>query len=275
MGTLLSIAKAIKETGYEPEHNLIFIAFGSEEYGTTNNHYDWCTGVWNQINVCRPEWVGKTICHMEMDSVRPDGDTWIVNAMPELHSFFKDKLAALEPPTKQYTEGAKLAAQNGPWGQDYDMEIADVPGFCAGKTSNSVWKTLNYHTNGSSPENDWNETVFNWVVDQYTRMLLDFDACAIVPLDFSTNAAQVLDSFDESLVDDTDGAAGYLDAVKHLKEVSSEHYKLVERANGLVVKARASDMDISSVWADLMSESSELLAAFKILQMRSRCSRIC
>jgi Iap family predicted aminopeptidase len=264
--TELGIAKALIESGYQPEHNIIFIAFGSEEYGTTSNHYDWCTGVWNEINVCRPELVGKTICHLEMDSVRPDATKYIVNATPELHTWFKERLKGIEPPSDQYSDGVELAAQNGPWAQDYDMEIAGVPGLCAGKTNDSVWKTTCYHTSASSPENDWNEKVFSWISQHYLRMLMELDSCAVVPLDFSTISTEVNESFDSSLVSDADVAQSYKDAIDKMSELSQSHYALIDEANELVRQARADDIDISAEWDGLMDENAQLLAAYKIIQ---------
>lgn len=262
----MGIAKALIESGYQPEHNIIFVAFGSEEYGTTSNHYDWCTGVWNQINVCRPDWVGRTICHLEMDSVRPDADTYIVNATPELHSWFKERLEGIEPPAEQYVNGAKLASQNGPWGQDYDMEIAGVPGFCAGKTGNSVWKTTCYHTNASSPENDWNETVFEWISEQYLRMLMEFDSCTIAPLDFSTISDQVEETFDAALLADGDAAEEYQEVLGEVRELSSAHYAKVSEVNDLVRQARGADVDISAEMDALHAHGEELLGAYKMIQ---------
>ncbi|WP_102338259.1 M28 family peptidase [Collinsella provencensis] len=262
----MGIAKALVDSGYKPNHNIIFIAFGSEEYGTTNNHYDWCTGVWNQINTCKPEWVGQNICHLEMDSVRPDADTYIVNATPELHSWFKARLEGIEPPSDQYVNGFELRSQNGPWGQDYDMEIAGVPGFCAGKTGNSIWKTKCYHTNASSPENDWNETVFTWISEQYLRMLMEFDGCTISPLDFSTIVEQVKETFDPSMVKDGDVADAYLAALDNVAELSAAHYQLVTKANDLVRAKRADGEDVSDLVARLTAHGAELLDTYKIIQ---------
>ncbi|MCR4870552.1 MAG: M28 family peptidase [Atopobiaceae bacterium] len=266
VGTNLAIVKALIDAGYQPEHNIIVIAFGSEEYGITSNHYDWCTGVWSQINLCRPEWVGKTICHLEMDSVRPDANTYIVNSTPEYHTWFKEKLANVEAPAEQYVNGTLLKGQNGPWGQDYDMEIAGVPGLCAGKTGDSVWKTLCYHTNASSPENDWNETVFNWISEQYARMLIDFDGCTIAPLDFSTIADQVDTGFDPSLAPEGTDVAAYQDAVAKMRELSSALYGTITETNAAVMQARAAGTDISSVWDTLLADNKALLDAYKIIQ---------
>lgn len=262
----LGIAKALVDSGYKPNHNIIFIAFGSEEYGTTNNHYDWCTGVWNQINTCKPEWVGKNICHLEMDSVRPDADTYIVNATPELHTWFKERLEGIEPPSDQYVNGVELRSQNGPWGQDYDMEIAGVPGFCAGKTGNSVWKTTCYHTNASSPENDWNETVFTWISNHYLRMLMEFDSCTISPLDFTTIAEQVKETFDPSMVTDEEVADAYVAALDKVAELSTAHYALVGQANDLVRAKRGEGEDVTDLVDRLAASGAELLDAYKIIQ---------
>lgn len=263
---MLNIAKAMKEVGYQPEHNIIFVAYGSEEYGVSNRYFDFCTGVWNQISANRPDWVGKTLCHLEIDGVRPDANTYILNATPEYHSWFKDKLEGLTPPAEPYVNGAVLKNQGGPWCQDYEMEINGVPGLCAGKTSDSEWYNYCYHTTASCAERDYNENVTTWLAEQYTRMALEMDSCTIAPLDFSTVSDQCDEGFDETLAPNADNAAAYKAAVAQMRELSGAHYALLTEANEAVMQARAAGTDIADVFAALLADNKDLLDAYKLIQ---------
>lgn len=264
--TILNVAKAMIEAGYQPEHNLIFVAYGSEEYGVSNRYFDFCTGVWNQIHNCRPEWVGKSIAHFEVDGVRPDADIYNVYATPEYHTWFNETLVDLQPPKDPYVNGFSLQNQGGPWNQDYEMEIAGVPGLTAGKCSNSQWYSYHYHSSDSCAENDWNENVYSWLSEQYVRMSMAIDSCTIAPLDFTTVSDQVTEGFDVSLAPDADKAQAYLDALATMRDLSTEHYKLLSEVNAAVMSARAAGIDISSVWERLVAENKALLDAYKLIQ---------
>ncbi len=267
VGVLISIAKAMIESGYQPEHNIIFVAFGAEEYGAASNHYDWCTGVWNQINKVTPEWVGNTLVHLEVDSVRPDANTYIINSTQEFFSFFNEKMPGIAPPADPYVNGAALKGQNGPWSQDYDMIIAGVPGLCAGKTGDSEWKTYAYHTNASSPEEDWNPTVYNYIVEQYTSMLLDFDQCVISPLDFSVIADEIEATLDPNLVTDKDALGTYQDTLSQVKQLGGGQYALVQEANGVMAELSASGVEgADDARTSLTANNKEMLDAYKIVQ---------
>lgn len=43
---VLTIAKAMKDSGYQPENDIEFICHGAEEWGDTDSMYDWTTGAW-------------------------------------------------------------------------------------------------------------------------------------------------------------------------------------------------------------------------------------
>lgn len=57
---LLTVAKAMRISGYKPKHTLVFLATTSEEGGRTNAYYDWCTGAWWAATRAHPDWAGRT-----------------------------------------------------------------------------------------------------------------------------------------------------------------------------------------------------------------------
>jgi len=46
IGLVFTIAKAMKDSGYQPENDIEFICHGAEEWGDTDSMYDWTTGAW-------------------------------------------------------------------------------------------------------------------------------------------------------------------------------------------------------------------------------------
>lgn len=58
-GTVMTIAKAMIESGYQPDSTMIFVANGAEEYGRIGSAYDYCVGS-TAIVRRHPEWVENT-----------------------------------------------------------------------------------------------------------------------------------------------------------------------------------------------------------------------
>ena len=58
-GTVLTIAKAMIESGYRPDSTIIFVANGAEEYGRAGSAYDYCIGSTAMVKD-HPEWVENT-----------------------------------------------------------------------------------------------------------------------------------------------------------------------------------------------------------------------
>ena len=50
MGLVFGVAKALVESGYEPENDIYFVAHGAEEWGVTDSVYDWTTGAWGMVD---------------------------------------------------------------------------------------------------------------------------------------------------------------------------------------------------------------------------------
>lgn len=72
------VAKAMKDAGYQPYNDIVFIAHSSEECGKTGAECDWAMGSWELIQEGKPEWQGTTlgIFNYELPaSYRTDGKT--------------------------------------------------------------------------------------------------------------------------------------------------------------------------------------------------------
>ncbi len=60
LGSLMTIAKAMLDMGYEPEGTIVFLINGAEEYGKTNCYYDFAHSV-RYVLEQHPEWAKGTI----------------------------------------------------------------------------------------------------------------------------------------------------------------------------------------------------------------------
>ncbi len=270
-GVLLDMAKAMLNAGYQPEHNIIFNFIPAEEYGASSSHYDWCTGVWKMLTEVYPDWAGKTLCHLEIDSVRPDADIYVINSTPEFHNYFGSYYEGLTPPTDPYVNGKKLTGLNGPWSQDYSFAISGIPGLCAGKAG-SQWKTYAYHTQYDDVS-AWNPVVYEYIYQQYMTMLMGFDGVALSPLDFTASVDALRETLDASLVG-ADAVSAVEEAADGIYSQLTAAYTDIEKCNELYAKALLAETageitdaeTLATVRAAINAEGRKLLEAYRVMQ---------
>lgn len=271
VGMELAIAKAILESGYQPEYSIAFIAFGAEEYGVADTVFDdWCVGTWANMTTNHPEWSGKTLAHLEIDSVRPDADTYCINATPEMNTFFAayaDTLSTEDLPEQMKENGIALCDWAGPWSQDYSFTRSGIPGISS-RQSKTLWKQSKYHTQFDDAT-AWNEELFCFHANEYAKWLYTLQHAALVPLDFTNITTMLTEGLDTSAVAGTEAEADYIAAIEHLAEVSAPYYAALQQVNTLYTQILAQNLPADQT-ADLKEQLNEalsdLLAAYRIIE---------
>lgn len=271
VGMELSIAKAILESGYQPEYTIAFIAFGSEEYGVSDTVFDdWCIGAWSMVSKNHPEWVGKALAHLEFDSIRPDMDTYCLNMTPELDSFFRNYIEEFDEAKlpEQVVNGIKLMEWAGPWSQDYSFTRSGIPGI-ASRQSSTEWKRSSYHTQFDD-ETAWNEELFDFHAKEYTQWLYTLDHAAIVPLDFSNITDMLAEGLDTTAVEGTDIETDYKNAIEQLGNISDDHYKSIQKANMLyteiLTRSDVPEEELEELKRAMEKELSAVLEVYKMIE---------
>lgn len=91
IGTIMSMAKTMIDSGYVPENDIVVVAHGAEEWGATGTEFDWTRGAYELINNVHPEWANKTLAlfNFELDAYDDGTDTFMVTCVPEYASLVK------------------------------------------------------------------------------------------------------------------------------------------------------------------------------------------
>lgn len=90
IGMIMTIAKAMLDSGYQPENDILIVCHGAEEWGALGSQFDWATGAYETINNAKPEWAGKTkaMFNFELCGYKEDGaDTGYISSVPEYDTF--------------------------------------------------------------------------------------------------------------------------------------------------------------------------------------------
>lgn len=264
-----TVAKAMIDSGYVPENDIVIIAHGAEEWGASDSQFDWTTGAWGMIEA-NPDWATKTIC--------------MINTELPGYSMGLDELNIISVP--EYQEMAsKLVGESGLVVEYGDItlseDVTDVSNMEDGVSyrHHGVPYMLNggvggtfgserYHTqfdDADTYDEDAMKTNIHW----YGAFSIYMDKMPAMELDMTATCDDLL----ENLNDDIAKEAGvdvkaYKEEVEKFRAAAEEHNAEIAEVNAAYEEAVAAG-DETAV-AELREEGKELnqtsLEAFKAVQ---------
>ena len=181
---LFGIAKALLDSGFQPNNTIVICAMASEEWGVVDSNFDWSTGTYEQIFTAHPEWVGKVIADLNFElPALAHGTRARIRSCYEYVSFLEEYLADLPNLTQAYPEETAVTSPIETWSDDFSMAIAGVPSMVNDFTGGSFMET-HYH---SQFDNDdfYDEQVYRLHHELFALLILALDETAVVPLQFS------------------------------------------------------------------------------------------
>ena len=195
---MFGIAKAIIDSGYQPEKTLVFCAMAAEEWGVSNTRYDWSTGAYNQIFRVHPEWVGKVIADINFElPAMNEGDTDQIRTSYELKTFvegFKEDVPQLEG---VFPGGIEIIVPTQTWSDDFSLSIAGVPSSVTALRGG--FAQTHYHSQFDNRDT-YSREAFLFHHNMYGMLMLAYDRCAVSPLDFSTRLEALRGSMDDTIL---------------------------------------------------------------------------
>lgn len=264
-----AVAKAMIDSGYVPENDILVVAHGAEEWGASDTQFDWTTGAWGMIEA-HPEWAEKTICmiNTELPAYANEDKEIDIVAVPEYQAL-AEKLVKDSGLVEDYGDITLLS------------EVSDVSNMEDGVTyrHHGVPYMLNggvggsfisdrYHTHFDDADT-WDEDVMMTNCHWYGAFSIYMDKMPAMELDMTATCDDLL----ENLNDDVATAAGvdvaaYKAEVEKLRKVADAHNAEIAELNTAYEEAVA-EGDEKAV-ADLRAQGKELnkasLAAFKEVQ---------
>ena len=201
VGCILSIAKAIIESGQTPQNTIVFIAHGAEEFGVRNSHYDWCTGSWCQCTQIRPDWLHSLKLFLNIDAVNIDAESLLIQASPQVHDFFEKAMPQIkEMIEKQWEHGFQIKDVNGPYSDDFNYYMEGFPVAIMGRGQTS-WRKTVYHTENDNSD-DLHEDLMGMVSSLYTHIALTYDGISGDPANLVRETEKFAESIDGPLLEE-------------------------------------------------------------------------
>ena len=178
------IAKALLESGYRPRHTIVICALAAEEWGVCDSKYDWSTGAWNQVFRIHPEWQGKVLADLNFElPAHAHSSRDAIRCTYEYADFLKKFADEMIVPEDAYPDGLTVLAPIETWSDDFSMAIAGIPSTVNDFSAGPFMET-HYHSQYDNEE-IYQENVYRFHHELYTRLLLKLDALVFPPLDFS------------------------------------------------------------------------------------------
>ena len=279
VGLVLAMAKAMVDSGYQPENDIVFCLHGAEEWGSSYTMYDWTVGAWEMINNERPDWVGRTLAFINFELPAYEFDTYTSTySAPEMYSlldWFANECAYSPDPVGCFPDGVRTAGyQTYTYSDDFSYYAAGVPstvnGFLLKDDMSTVFDFYVdvYHSQYDTPDT-YNEAVMDFNIKYYGALAICIDTMPALYLDFTAQAERIEASIDEEIM----SAAGvdmdaYRAALEALRAAAEENLVEVLRINAAYEAALDSG---DTVQADaLLAEGRTLTArnleAFRFAQ---------
>lgn len=236
VGLVLAMAKAMIDSGYQPENDLVFCLHGAEEWGSSYTQYDWTVGAWEMINRVHPDWVGKTLAFLNFELPAYEFDTYTSSySAPEMYAmldYFVNEYPYSPEPEGCFEDGVLTEGyQTYTYSDDFSYYAAGVPstvnGFLLQKDMETVFPFYEeiYHSQYDTPET-YNEAVMNFNIRYYGALAMYIDQTPALYLDFTAQYDRILASLDEELLTrvgvDMDAYHTTLEALKETAQAMSE-----------------------------------------------------
>lgn len=279
VGLVLAMAKAMVDSGYQPENDIRFIAHGSEEWGATGTQFDWTTGAWEMINTARPEWAGKTIAmlNFELPAFYDGMEEGQISCVPEFASLtgdfvensgllpdpvddiYPEGISAISVDTNTMEDGVSYRASGVPY-------FVNIPGTQDGEEG---WIQQRYHT-VADDRGTYSPEVMQTNLNTFGALAIYLDQTPALWLDLTATC----DDLEEALHAETVDAAGgddeaYQEALTDLRSAAEMRNEAIRGINDKyrkAVSAGASREELDAIRAEGRELNADTLEAFRFVQ---------
>lgn len=267
----LAVAKAMIDSGYVPENDIVVVAHGAEEWGVSNSQFDWTTGAWGMIHDANTDWASKTIAllNCELPAFTVEGNQMNLVTVPEFRTLAK-----------------KLVRESGLFVKSGDVTISDKPADATNMEDGVSyrWHGVPYMLNGFEDEtfmkqryhtsfddkDTWDEDTMKTNMNWYGATAIYIDKMPALELDITAACDDLTNNLNEEVaktagvnVDD------YNTAIENLRTAAKAHNDKIADVNTRYEAALSdgsSEADIEKLREEGKALNQTSLEAFKQVQ---------
>jgi hypothetical protein len=232
---MMTLAKALIDSGYEPDRTLVFI-IAQEEFGWTDTINAWATGSHWLYHYNHTDWGGRTLARISVgDAVKgnyrvrlsggPETYEWRQSILPLLDEFFTTHM----PWSAYYMPPAEtgLGYMPSTWGDTFSPISMGIPCMGGGGGGNNLYVDV-YHVNLDTV--DWvsgEAIAMNAITAGLNGIRLDH--VLLAPYNFENLANLIRDSLDENALNGAGIQIGPITgAISHLRSTGKRVWDLIQ-----------------------------------------------
>ena len=262
---MMSIAKAIVDSGYTPEKTLVFCAMAAEEWGVSNTRYDWSTGAYNQIFRVHPEWVGKVIADINFElPAMNEGTSDQIRSSYELKTYLEEFAKTVPAVDGIFSDGIEVIVPTQTWSDDFSLSIAGVPSTVTALRGG--FAKTHYHSQFDNRDT-YSKEAFEFHHNLYGMLMLAYDQMAVSPLDFTVRLNALKEVTDSEVLSE-DQKSILNEKIDTALKLAEKAYEKVQEANSAYAAARndGDEKKEEEVLAQYEAFNDQLLAAFRLCE---------
>ena len=272
----LTIAKALIDSGYEPENDIYVVLVGSEEWGASGTAFDWTTGAW-ELSETMEEWSGSTLAllNCELPSIESEDSVLEISSVPEFYalteSLINDSGLVLTAGDVTLKSEAK---ESNTMEDGISYRWHGIPYFING-FEDQTFVTERYHTSdddASTYDEDVMHTNLNW----YGAFAIYIDQEPALELDLTEICDELEENFTEEYASeagvDTDAYYEMIDSLRESAETMNEQIADVNARYEEAVASGADEEEIAEIRAEGETLNAAVLEAFQIAE--DTCTRV-
>lgn len=276
MGLVAAIAKAMVKSGYQPEHDIVFVAHGAEEWGEFETSTDWAIGSWEMITEARSDWRGRTLAlfNYELPAIDHGAKNGIMRTSREMGHIGRTFLASdlLDNVEAFYPNGIKLVNDDEMVQTDViAYQFSGVPAAMPRQDNRTQWTQEHYHTQFDDVDT-YSAELLEYDIACYGALAMYVDKTPALELDFRDRCSQleeVMDAGTKKIAGNDSTIAAYQAALAELKTASEGHFKKVQAVNQAyeaAVKEGASASQLEKYRKEGKALNAETLKLFQFAQ---------
>jgi Iap family predicted aminopeptidase len=279
IGLMLAMAKAMKDSGYVPENDIVFCAHGAEEWGSSYTQFDWTTGAWEMINHAHPEWVGKTLAFVNFELPAYEfADYTSVYSAPEMFSmidYYVNQYPLSPDPMNCFAQGVKTEGyQTYTYSDDFSYYAAGVPstvnGFLLQEDMETVFPFyVDYYHSQFDTYEIYDKDVMDFNIKFYGALVSYIDQTPALYLDYTAQYDRLLGALNEEICSaagaDTAAYKAALEGLKTAAEKAKQEIVDLNTAYSAAVIA-GDTAQATSLMTQAKALNKKNLTAFKYAQ---------
>lgn len=258
VGLMMAMAKAMVDTGYQPDRSILFITTDGEEAGGGETFYDWLVGSWALVNDQVNAWGGKIVNSHTIELISDKESSKFGYRASDPMYLFTRAIADSQNESGAFARPVTVDNYMTTSSDEWAFSYMGAP------TTRTIMEDRSgevYHSTMDNPAR-FDNKIYGEYIKAHTAFILRLDQQPAAPYDLSRDAQIYLSSLDQEVLESSGISIQPMEAL--LEEYMDSSLTLLDhnmKIGQLMEKAQAEGKDLTQVQAMLRTYNNKLRTA--------------